>query len=148
MLTAGVGACGTAGMTLARQLPLGPSRCVLVGHTHWPPGSLVPPMQGPDVVGDCVGADVPFGTQRPPRISCQGKQSLSVCAWAGAESRKSEQNEIAAAAKKRVIVKPFAIPKSGRQNSLNERAFTIEAEAGNRYQFVGKSRLFWSDFAG
>jgi hypothetical protein len=72
-------------------------------------------MQGPDVVGDLDGADVPFGTQRPPFNSCQGKQSASVCAWAGADSKKSEQNEIAAAAKKRVIAKPFAIPKSGRQ---------------------------------
>jgi hypothetical protein len=104
-------------------------------------------MQGPDSDGDRVGADVPFGTQRPSLISCQGKQSLSVCAWAGADSKKSEHNEIAAAAKKRVIIEPFAILKSGRQNSLNERAFTIAAEAGNRYQFVGKSRFFWADFA-
>jgi hypothetical protein len=70
-------------------------------------------MQGPDRDGDRVGADVPFGTQRPSLISCQGKQSLSVCAGAGAEIKKSEQTEIAAAAKKRVIIKPFAIPKSG-----------------------------------
>ncbi|MFY9956171.1 hypothetical protein [Bradyrhizobium sp.] len=68
-------------------------------------------MQGADIVGDRVDADdVPLGTQRPSLISCQGKQSLSFCACAGAEIRKSEQIEIAAAAKKRVIVKPFAIP--------------------------------------
>src|ERR1700730_17332974 len=113
MLTAGLGACGTGGMTLARQLPLASSRWVLAGHTHWPPGSLVPPMQGPDSDGDRVGADVPLGTQRPSLISCQGKQSLSLCADAAAAIKKSEQTEIAAAAKKRVIIEPFAIPKSG-----------------------------------
>ena len=58
-----------------------------------------------------VGADAPFGTQRPSLISCQGKHSLSVCALAGTEIKKSEQIKIAAAAKKRVIIKPFAIPK-------------------------------------
>src|SRR5207302_5198145 len=104
--------------------------------------SLVPPMQGPAVVGDRVGADVRLGTQRPSLISCQGKQSLSVCAFAGAEIRKSEQIEIAAAAKKRVIIEPFAIPKIGQQNSLNERISAIEAKTGNRYQFVGKIGLF------
>src|SRR5260370_39168149 len=127
-------------------MPYASSRCVLAGHTHWPPGSLLTPMHGPDSDGDRVGADVPFGTQRPSRISCQGKQSLSACARAGAEIKKSEQNEITAAAKIRVIIKPFAIPKLGLQTSLNERALTIEAKAGNRYQFVGKSRGF-ADFA-
>ena len=68
-------------------------------------------MQGADIVGDRVGADdVPLGTQRPSLISCQGKQSLSFCARAGAKIRNSEQIEIAAAAKSRVIIKPFAIP--------------------------------------
>src|SRR5260370_33022758 len=98
MLTAGLGACGTAGMTLARQLPLASSRCALAGHTHWPPASLAPPMQGADIVGDRVGADdVPLGTQRPSLISCQGKQSLSVCACARAAIKKSEQIELPAA---------------------------------------------------
>jgi hypothetical protein len=40
---------------------------------------------------------------------------VSACARAGAEIRKSEQIEIAAAAKMRVIIQPFAIPKIGRQ---------------------------------
>jgi hypothetical protein len=92
----------------------------------------MPPMQGPDSDGDRIGADVPFGTQRPSRISCQGKQSLSPCAIAGAEIKKSEQIEIAAAAKKRVIIKPFAILKSDHQNSLIESGSTIEAKAGSR----------------
>ncbi|TMJ15976.1 MAG: hypothetical protein E6G93_16455 [Alphaproteobacteria bacterium] len=68
------------------------------------------------MLGARVGADVPFGTQRPSLISCQGKQSLSVCALAGTEIKKSEQIEIAAAANKRVIIKPFAIPQIGQQN--------------------------------
>src|SRR5438445_9192868 len=110
MLTVGWGACGTAGMALSRQLALASSRCVLAGHRHWPPASLVPPTQGLDVLGVRVGADVPFGTQRPSLISCQGKQSLSVCALAGTEIEKSEQIEIAAAAKKRVIIKPLRHP--------------------------------------
>src|SRR5437763_15010250 len=116
MLTAGWGACGTAGTALTRQLPLASSRCVLAGHRHWPPASLVPPTQGADMLGARVGADVPFGTQRPSLISCQGKQSLSVCALAGTEIKKSEQIEIAPAANKRVIIKPFAIPQIGQQN--------------------------------
>lgn len=104
-------------------------------------------MQGPDRDGDRDGADVPFGTQRPSLISCQGKQSLSFCAFPGAEIKKSEQIEIAAAAKKRVITKPYAIPKIGQQNNPNERAFTIEAKVGNLYLLVGKTRHF-ADFTG